>query len=295
MLRFFSIFIFTLALNATDVKLQVLGSGGPELDSRASASYVIWIDGKAKILIDFGGGAFVRLGQSGAKLKDIDLILFSHFHIDHVADFAALVKAGYFSERTTPIHVFGPRSNRYFPDTKTFLEEQFEEDKVYGYMSEVLDTNNKGISFIPYVFDANPNAQPVRQKYNGIIIDMIGVNHGNVPSLAYRIQVGGKSITFSGDTSAQTNNLIALAKNSDLFVAHHAIPQHAGKVAKSLHMTPRRIGELAYYAHVKKLLLGHRMNRTRHKENQSKKEIRKKYRSKLILAEDLLVIPLGDN
>ncbi|MDH5465576.1 MAG: MBL fold metallo-hydrolase, partial [Thiovulaceae bacterium] len=152
MLRILIILFFPILLFSADVKLQVLGSGGPELDSRASASYLIWIDGKAKILVDFGGGAFVRLGQSGAKLKDIDLILLSHFHIDHVADFAALVKAGYFSERTTPIHVFGPSSNRYFPDTKTFLEEQFEEDKVYGYMEEVLDPKNTGISFIPYVF-----------------------------------------------------------------------------------------------------------------------------------------------
>ena len=38
---------------AHGVWLQVLGSGGPELDDgRASSGYVIWRDGKARIIVD---------------------------------------------------------------------------------------------------------------------------------------------------------------------------------------------------------------------------------------------------
>ena len=40
------------------VRVQVLGSGGPELvGGRASSSYLVWIDGKARALVDLGGGA----------------------------------------------------------------------------------------------------------------------------------------------------------------------------------------------------------------------------------------------
>ena len=71
---------------AHGVAVQVLGSGGPELaDKRAMTSYVIWRDGRARILIDAGGGSALRFGESGARMADLDAILFSHFHVDHAA------------------------------------------------------------------------------------------------------------------------------------------------------------------------------------------------------------------
>src|SRR5580658_1660035 len=55
----------------TGVELQVLGSGGPELqDKRASSSYVVWRDGKARVLIDAGGGAAlwrIRRADGGSR------------------------------------------------------------------------------------------------------------------------------------------------------------------------------------------------------------------------------------
>lgn len=50
------------------VKLQVLGSGGPELDDgRYSSGYLIWYKNKARVLIDAGAGSSVEYGQSGAQ------------------------------------------------------------------------------------------------------------------------------------------------------------------------------------------------------------------------------------
>ena len=52
------------------VAVQVLGSGGPELqDKRASSSYVVWADGQAKALIDAGGGSALRLASSWGSLR----------------------------------------------------------------------------------------------------------------------------------------------------------------------------------------------------------------------------------
>jgi len=49
----------------TGVALQVLGSGGPIADDgRASSSYLIWVDGKSRVLIDAGGGSFLRVGDT---------------------------------------------------------------------------------------------------------------------------------------------------------------------------------------------------------------------------------------
>jgi ribonuclease BN (tRNA processing enzyme) len=291
-MRFLSLVFLPFFLFASNVKVQILGSGGPELDHRASASYLIWVDNKAKLLIDFGGGAFVRMGEAKAELEALDLILFTHFHIDHVVDFAALVKASYFSNIRKTVKVLGPDSNRYFPDTNTFLKGQFDNADVYGYMSDALNTDSNCISFKPYVFNSDTDEKIKQFKHKDITIDLIGVKHGNVPALAYRVTIDHKSIVFSGDTAATTDNLIKLAKDADLLIAHHALPEHARGVAKSLHMIPSRIGEIAHKAAVKKLILGHRMHRTIGEEKLSIAKVRNNYNGEILLAEDLLMVSL---
>ena len=75
------------------VSLQVLGSGGPELDDgRASASYLLWKDEKANVLVDAGSGSSVQFGASGADFTDVDTILLSHLHTDHAADLPSFIK-----------------------------------------------------------------------------------------------------------------------------------------------------------------------------------------------------------
>jgi ribonuclease BN (tRNA processing enzyme) len=72
--------------------VQILGSGGPAINrERASSSYLLWIGGQARMLVDMGGGAYLRFGQSGAKLSDLALVAISHLHPDHVSDLPALL------------------------------------------------------------------------------------------------------------------------------------------------------------------------------------------------------------
>src|SRR6478752_1174765 len=74
------------------VAVQILGSGGPAIDpERVSSSYLLWIGNQAKILVDMGGGAHERFGQSQAKISDLSLLAISHVHPDHVADVPALL------------------------------------------------------------------------------------------------------------------------------------------------------------------------------------------------------------
>ena len=51
------------------VAVQILGSGGPRINpDRASASYLLWVGADAKILVDMGGGAYLRFGQARQSL-----------------------------------------------------------------------------------------------------------------------------------------------------------------------------------------------------------------------------------
>jgi ribonuclease BN (tRNA processing enzyme) len=74
------------------VAVQILGSGGPAIDpKRVSSSYLLWIGNQAKMLVDMGGGAHERFGQSQARLNDLSLLAISHVHPDHVADLPAVL------------------------------------------------------------------------------------------------------------------------------------------------------------------------------------------------------------
>jgi len=66
--------------------LQVLGSGGPfAAGNRASSGYLIWRDGRPIVMVDAGGGAYLRFAEAGARLADLSLLAISHLHADHVA------------------------------------------------------------------------------------------------------------------------------------------------------------------------------------------------------------------
>src|SRR5690349_7493790 len=80
--------------------LQILGAAGPAFQrDRASSGYLLWIDGKARMLVDIGGGTYLRFAQSGAKLSDLALIAISHLHPDHVSDLPALLWLSHFQRK----------------------------------------------------------------------------------------------------------------------------------------------------------------------------------------------------
>src|ERR1700758_2255592 len=128
------------------IAVQVLGSGGPELqDKRASSSYLLWDDGQAKAVIDAGGGSALRFGESGAKMSQLDVLLFTHLHVDHSTDFPALIKSSWFEDRKGPLPIYGPGGNEFMPSTEEFVSDFFGEKRgAYRYLSELLVPGEEG-------------------------------------------------------------------------------------------------------------------------------------------------------
>src|SRR6201997_5338590 len=146
------------------VQAQILGSGGPELeDRRASSSYLVWQDGRPRILIDGGGGSALRFGQAGAHVAQLDAVLFTHLHIDHSADFPALIKSSYFEERTRPLPVYGPPGNEFFPSTTEFVAGLFDgKHGAYRYLADFLAGKDGG-----YQLQAHDGALTARRARTG--------------------------------------------------------------------------------------------------------------------------------
>jgi ribonuclease BN (tRNA processing enzyme) len=280
----------TAGCGAHGVAVQVLGSGGPELqDRRASSSYLVWRDGTPRVLVDIGGGSALRFGQSGATVSDLDVILLTHLHVDHTADLAALIKSSFFEDRHRKLPLYGPGGNELFPTTTQFVRALFAAPNgAYRYLSEFVNSTASD-TYLLEPHNVTPTAVEIRRIYDvsGIRVSAARVIHGNVPAIAYRVDIDGVSIAFSGDTDGNNGNLERLASNANLFVAHNAVPEGATGVERALHMPPSVIGKIAHSAAVKEIVLSHRMLRTLGHEPESLAAIHTSYTGPVVFADDL--------
>ena len=269
--------------------MQVLGSGGPEMqDKRASTSYLIWQDGTARVMLDAGGGSALRFGESGAQFSQVDVFLFSHFHVDHSGDFPALIFSSWFEDRKRPLPVYGPPGNKFMPSTTEFVQDLFSEPRgAWRYLSDLVEPGAEG-SYVLQPHNVAAGSTPALVFRKGdLAIYAVGVVHGAFPALAWRVEIAGKKLVFSGDTNGEGEGLTQLALNADLFVAHNAVPEGATGVERRLHMPPSVIGTTAASAHVKQLVLSHRMLRTLGKEAGTESEIKRRYTGPIVFANDL--------
>ena len=271
------------------VALQVLGSGGPEVqDKRASSSYLLWQDGKARVLIDSGGGSALRFGEAGAQMADLDLVLFTHFHADHSADFPALVKSSYFEDRKRPLPVYGPAGGGQFPSASDFVRALFDENRgAFRYLSEYLHGSAGSYAIEAHDIALQPDEMRRIATLPGLAVYAAKVIHGSVPALAYRIELDGNAIAFSGDGNGNNGNLEKLASDAEILVAHNAVPEGAEGVARALHMPPSTIGRIAQAAQVEELVLSHRMLRTLGREAETRAAIAKSFSGEMRFADDL--------
>lgn len=275
---------------AEGMVLQVLGSGGPIADDgRASSSYLVWIDGVARVLIDAGGGSFLRFGESGANFVGLDFVGLSHFHTDHSADFPALLKSGSFSHRERLLHVAGPDADGPFPALKDWLISMLDADSgAYGYLSGFLD----GTSGQPMLVTREiAGVKPITVFKNAeIVVEAIHVPHGIVPALAFKVSAGGEIFVFASDQNGSNPAFADFAKDASVLVMHLVVPENVSGVARRLHAPPGVVGRLAARSGAKKLVLGHLMARSLKELDKNVEFVRSEYKGEIIIAEDLACI-----
>ena len=248
----------------------------------------MWQDGRARTLVDSGGGSALRFGQSGAHVAQLDAIFFTHLHIDHSSDLPALIKSSYFEQRDRELPVYGPTGNAEFPSTKQFVAALFDRTHgAYRYLGDFLIGKDGG--YVLQAHDVLLGEREVRTLFRagGVTAAATRVVHGGVPALGWRVSMGGKSIVFSGDGNGDNGNLELLAKNADLLVAHNAIPEGETGSARQLHMAPSVIARIAQVAGVRQIVLSHRMLRTLGRESETLAVIARVYSGPVTFADDL--------
>ena len=100
-------------------RLQLLGTGTCQIESERRASSVLLELDHTYILFDCGHGIIQRLKEIGIRHNQLQHIVISHFHPDHVSYLIPLLHASAWSRqdpRTTDLHIYGPPGIKQFMD-----------------------------------------------------------------------------------------------------------------------------------------------------------------------------------
>lgn len=283
-----------------DMALQVLGSGGPDLAARrAGPSQLLWLDGGARVLIDAGGGSAARLSESGARLADLDTILFTRLTAGHTSELPALVEAARLTGRSRPLPVYGPPAGRAMPSTVTFVRDLFDGARgAYRHLGEVLSPlARSGFKLDPHDVRERPaHIAAPRVKETPLVlvfssdrvrVTALTLKTDTTPAVAYRIEAGGKVIAVLGDAAGIDAALNPLLADADLLLAGHGSPEDAAAAARAGRLLPSQIGTLARATRARQLVLTHRGAATLGREAESLTAIRRHYDGPVSFADDL--------
>lgn len=241
------------------VEVQVLGAGGPAINpERASTSYLLWIDGQSKVLVDMGGGAFLRFGQARAKISDLALVMISHLHPDHVSDLPALLWLSH-RDRTPPLPIVGPSGNDAAPAFPVFLSRLFDEKTgAFQVLGPTVGGRQGalggGVPLDVRVADVTKGAATTVFDQQGITVTALGIPHGNLPTAAYRVQTRGVSVVFSSDQTGTDPRFVDFARGANVLIMHLAVPAGA---TNPVHAAPDVVGRIAREAGVGRLIVSH--------------------------------------
>ncbi len=215
------------------MKLTIIGCAGsfPGPDSSASC-YLLQHDGTS-ILLDLGNGSLGSLARHIDPFE-VSAVALSHLHIDHCADVASLYVGRKWQPDgpLPPIPVAGPEgvgdrmANIYGLPLDVGMKEQF----------DFIDYDHAPVEFGPFM------------------ITPFLVNHC-VVSYGLRVEAGGRTLVFSGDTGA-CQNLIDNSVGADLAL-YEASYLSRRENPPDMHLTGKEAAELANAAGVKRLILTH--------------------------------------
>jgi ribonuclease BN (tRNA processing enzyme) len=167
------------------VKLSVLGSGSAFSGCGGNACSVL----DERVMVDVGAPPHVLLPRIGLRPHDLELVLLTHFHLDHLGMLPLLLGAlAYHEEPPEPgrLTIAGPAGTR----------ELVRRLVVAGFGSP---TQRRIESVVAPRYAVLQDGDDT--ELCGYHVRSLAVVHSTGPSLAYSVTRGDVRVGFSGDTS----------------------------------------------------------------------------------------------
>lgn len=210
------------------MKLTALGVwGGYPTRDAGTTSYLLQSDDGFNLLIDAGSRAVTEL-EHELSPNNLNAIILSHYHEDHIADLGAL-------RQYRQLH----------PDKPGILSIYGHIENAYEFAKLTLENVSEGISY---------------DVENGTTIGPFDITFIKTvhPVVCYAMRIveksTGKILVFTGDTG-YFSTLSNFTKNADLLLAD--VYFYKDKSNMPNHLSSVEAGQIAKSANVKKLVLTH--------------------------------------
>lgn len=201
------------------MKIQVLGGHGGLAKGFSTTSFLV----DEKLLIDAGAvaGALDIEGQ-----KNIDFILISHCHLDHIKDLA-FISDNCFGLKGQPFKVYTHQT------VKKIIEDHFLNDIIWPDFTALPNKNNPTMTI-------EAIAEEVRFPLGDYYITPVKVNHAH-DAMGFIIEKGETAVLFTLDTGPTERiwEVASQQKNLKAIFTEVSFPNSLSKVAElSDHHTP---------------------------------------------------------
>jgi ribonuclease BN (tRNA processing enzyme) len=195
--------------------------------NEATSGYLLQSKG-LNILLDCGSGVISHL-QNFIELQQLDAVVLSHYHWDHVADIGCLQYAA---------RILMDLGKRHKPLA------------IYGHAE---DENLTGLNYLQYSKGYAIDARTSLQL--GHLTFSFCRNVHPDPCFSIRIDSGSRSLVYIADT-AWTEDLIKIAQGTDLLICESSLyDEYRGRIPG--HLTAGEAGQIAAAAGAGHLVLTH--------------------------------------
>ena len=207
------------------MKVTLLGAGVPTpTPTRFGSAYLVDVaDGS--LLVDCGPSTTYKLSRAGRRTPQVSLLLFTHHHFDHNADYPCFVLTRWDQDvGQTPLRVYGP------PPTAELTRKLFAaSDGAWiddwtariGYPGSQRVFANRGgtLPRLPPQVDAVDVDATFALEENGFSVRAAEAVHAQpfLESVAYRVDSAEGSIVFTGDTGP-VDSVVELARGADMLI-----------------------------------------------------------------------------
>lgn len=251
------------------------------MPDRALSSLYVRVNGHG-MLIDCGEGTQVGIRRCGWGFKNIDCMLLTHFHGDHVTGIPGFLMSMDKANRTEPFHIYGPKGLKYVVEGLCVVAPHLgfqvvlHETEAYSQFSALgMDVTaiplNHGVPCLGYHFSLkrSPQFDPVKAQALDIPVKYWSrLQHGErivtcdgqefLPEMVLGQSRRGLSFVYATDTRPVAA-LEDFGAYSDLMVLEgmYGDDDKAEQAAKNRHMIFHEAAQIARDAGSKRLILTH--------------------------------------
>lgn len=250
------------------------GTGSPLPSRTRGGPCTAVLAGGRFIVIDVGRSSGTVFGLHRLPPQEIDAILLTHFHSDHIAELGELGMLSWALGRTDPLPVYGPPG---VGEVVAGFERAYAQDTLYRtthHGADLMPAASRRLLPRPVAISSRDGSAIVFED-GDVKVTAFNVNHDPVtPAYGYRVDYGGRSVVVSGDTT-QDPRVVRAASGADVLV-HEALSKRMIAAARSAagavgfarrekiladildyHTSPEEAAEVAKQAGVGLLVLTH--------------------------------------